>query len=183
MTLFKHIFALVLLFASMSGNRSDVAVAQSSAPPPVTFNADQDHQDMMDQLGIKALRLGPSGDENASNHANYDESEANPFPNIPDPLIMNDGQQVTTAAMWRDKRRPELMEMFSKYVYGRVPSNVPRVNWTVKTVDHENLGFTPIVAKDVEGVVDNSAYSAISVRMHMWDPLESTCRHASLSIL
>ena len=35
---------------------------------------------MMDQLGIKALRPGPSGNEKAPNHANYDESLANPFP-------------------------------------------------------------------------------------------------------
>ena len=53
---------------------------------------------MMDQLGIKALRPGPSGNENAPNHANYDESKANPYPNLPDPLTMNDGQKVTTAA-------------------------------------------------------------------------------------
>ena len=33
---------------------------------------------MMDQLGIKALRPGPSGNEKAPNHANYDESKANP---------------------------------------------------------------------------------------------------------
>ena len=52
----------------------------SSAPPPVTFTAEQDHQNMMDQLGIKALRPGPSGDEKAPNHANYDESLANPYP-------------------------------------------------------------------------------------------------------
>ena len=51
---------------------------------------------MMDQLGIKALRPGPSGNENAPNHANYDESKANPYPNLPDPLVMNDGQKVTT---------------------------------------------------------------------------------------
>ena len=41
---------------------------------------------MMDQLGIKALRPGPSGNEKAPNHANYDEALANPFPNLPDPL-------------------------------------------------------------------------------------------------
>ena len=81
---------------------------------------------MMDQLGIKSLRPGPSGNEKAPNHANYDESQANPFPNIPDPLIMNDGRKVTTPGMWWDQRRPELVEMYSKYVYGRVPSNVPR---------------------------------------------------------
>ena len=122
---------------------------------------------MMDQLGIKALRPGPSGNEKAPNHANYDESQANPFPNIPDPLIMNDGRKVTTPAMWWDQRRPELVEMFSKYIYGRVPSDVPRVTWTVTTVDHERIGFTPVIAKDLIGEVDNSAYPAIKVRIHM----------------
>jgi hypothetical protein len=104
----------------------DSASAQSSATsPPVTFTADQDHQNMMDQLGIKTLRPGPSGNEKAPNHANYDEAQANPFPSVPDPLTMNNGQRVMTAEMWRDQRRPELVEMFSKYVYGRVPDNLP----------------------------------------------------------
>ncbi|MGA9673028.1 MAG: acetylxylan esterase [Terracidiphilus sp.] len=143
------------------------SLGQNAAPAPVTFTADQDHQNMMDQLGIKALRPGPSGNEKASNHANYDESQANPFPKIPDPLTMNDGRKVTTAAMWRDERRPEIVEMYSKYVYGRVPASVPKVTWTVNTVDREFLGFTPIVAKDLIGEVDNSAYPAIKVRIHM----------------
>ena len=47
--------------------------------PPTNWTAEQDHQNMMDQLGIKALRPGPSGNEKAPNHANYDESKANPF--------------------------------------------------------------------------------------------------------
>jgi hypothetical protein len=56
------------------------AIGQNQAlPAPVTFSADQDHQNMMDQLGIKALRPGPSGNEKAPNHANYDEANANPF--------------------------------------------------------------------------------------------------------
>jgi len=121
---------------------------------------------MMDQLGIKALRPGPSGNEKAPNHANYDEALANPFPNLPDPLTLNDGQKVTTAKMWWDQRRPELIEMFSKYVYGRVPADLPRVTWT-STIDHEMIGFTPVIAKDLIGEVDNSSYPAISVRLHM----------------
>ena len=38
----------------------------SAAPPPVTFTADQDHQNMMDQLGIKALRPGPKRQRESS---------------------------------------------------------------------------------------------------------------------
>jgi hypothetical protein len=143
-------------------------MAQSAAAPsPVTFTADQDHQNMMAQLGIKALRPGPSGNEKAPNHANYDESQANPFPNIPDPLTMNAGEKVTTAKMWWDRRRPELVEMFSKYVYGRLPANLPKVTWSVSAVDREMIGFTPVIAKDLIGEVDNSSCPAIKVRIHM----------------
>jgi len=122
---------------------------------------------MMDQLGIKALRPGPNGDEKAPNHANYDESKANPFPTLPDPLTMQNGQKVSAPQMWWASRRPELLELFSKYVYGRVPNNVPRVTWTVTAVDHEMIGFTPVIAKDLIGEVDNSSDPAIKVRIHM----------------
>jgi hypothetical protein len=138
-----------------------------SSPPPVTFTADQDHQNMMDQLGINALRPGPSGDEKAPNHANYDESRANPFPDLPDPLTLNNGEKVTTASMWWDKRRPEVVEMFEKEVYGRVPKNLPKVTWTVTAVDHEFVGFSPVIAKDLVGEVDNSSCPSIKVKIHM----------------
>ncbi len=153
-------FISVLSFAVVSS-------AQNSQPAPVTFTAEQDHQNMMEQLGIKALRPGPSGNEKAPNHANYDESRANPFIDIPDPLTLNNGQKVTTAKMWRDQRRPELIEMFEKYVYGRVPGSVPKVSWTVTATDHEMIGFTPVIAKDLIGMVDNSSYPAITVKLHM----------------
>ena len=144
-----------------------LAAQTTSQPAPVNFTAEQDQQNMMDQLGIKALRPGPSGNENAPNHANYDESKANPYPTVPDPLTMNDGRKVTTAKMWWDERRPEIVDMYEKYVYGRVPNNVPKVNWKVTAVDHEFIGFNPVTASDIVGEVDNSAYPAISVKIHM----------------
>ncbi len=158
---FAYVVCLGLVWAP-AGVRS-----QSAAPAPVTLTADQDHQNMMDQLGVKALRPGPSGNEKAPNHANYDESKANPFPEIPDPLTTNDGKKVTTAEQWWKERRPELVEMLSKYVYGRVPEQTPKVTWTVNAVDHEFIGFTPVVARDLIGEVDNSDYPAISVKIHM----------------
>ena len=65
------IFACLILILGTSS----FSIAQTPAsPPPVTFTADQDHQNMMDQLGIKSLRPGYSGNEKAPNHANYDLS-------------------------------------------------------------------------------------------------------------
>ena len=150
-------FVLLLAFALAS------ASAQNA---PVTFTAQQDQENMMQQLGIKSLRPGPSGDERAPNHANYDESKANPFPNIPDALTFNNGQKVTTPEQWQ-KRRAEIIEGFECCVYGRVPKDVPKVTWTVKTVDHEFVAFRPVIAKELIGHVDNSATPQIDVNIHM----------------
>ena len=49
---------------------------------------------------------------------NYDESKVPDFV-LPDPLICNDGQQVTTADEWEKVRRPEILEIFMSKVYGR----------------------------------------------------------------
>lgn len=151
---------------AMAGAASGFAQSSASAPP-VNYTADQDRQNMMDQLGIQELRPGWSGDEKAPNHANYDESKANPYPNLPDPLTMADGAKVTTAKMWWDQRRPQIVDQYSEYVYGRVPKNVPTVSWKVTTVDHEMIGFNPVIAKDLIGTVDNSSFPAVSVKIHM----------------
>src|SRR5215216_698605 len=82
----------------------------------------EDHAHMKAQLGIRALRSGPSGNESAPNAANYDESKANPFPDLPDVLRLNNGKRVTTADVWRKQRRPEILEQFDREVLGRVPA-------------------------------------------------------------
>jgi hypothetical protein len=44
---------------------------------------------------------------------------------LPDPLTMANGDRVKSAAMWREKRRPELLELFRTHVYGRAPVGRP----------------------------------------------------------
>lgn len=122
---------------------------------------------MMDQLGIKALRSGPSGDEKAPNHANYDEALANPYPNLPDILTLKNGQKVTTPEMWWKQRRPEIVEDMEREVYGRIPSRVPKVTWSVAVTDKEWVGFTPVVAKKLIGHVDDAADPSIAVNISM----------------
>ncbi len=147
----------------------DLKIDSSKYPALVTFTAEQDHDNMMQQLGIKQLRPGPSGDPNAPNHANYDESNANPCPQLPDILTTKDGKKVTTADMWWKKRRPEIVEDLEREVYGRLPKNIPKVTWEVKTVDHEFIfpGFIPVIVKQLIGHVDNSDYPLINVDIKM----------------
>jgi len=141
--------------------------ASAQTIPPVNFTAEQDHQNMMQQLGIKTLRPGPSGDPTAPNHANYDESLANPYPNLPDALTLKNGKKVTSADMWWKQRRPEIVEDMEREVYGRIPANVPKVTWTVKVTDNERVGFYPVIAKQLIGHVDNTAHPLIDVNIDM----------------
>jgi len=131
------------------------------------WTADQDHQNMMDQLGIQALRPGPSGNESAPNAANYDESKANPFPNLPDALTLENGKKVTTAEMWWKQRRPQIVEDFEREVLGRVPKNVPQVAWSVVSMENTMLGSYPAISKQLVGHVDNSSYPSITVDIQM----------------
>jgi hypothetical protein len=135
----------------------------AALPAPVTFTAQQDHRNMMEQLGIEALRPGASGNHNDPNHANYDELLANPYPTLPDPLRLDDGEKVTSAAMWWSERRPQIVAAMEKDVYGRIPKNVPRVTWRVAARGKGRLGGLPIVYRRLVGHVDNSAYPAIKV--------------------
>lgn len=160
----KNYFIFLFLLISI------VAGAQHNSttnPQPVNFTAEQDHQNMMDQLGVKTLRPGPSGNESAPNHANYDESKANPYPNLPDLLTLKNGKKVTTAEVWWKQRRPEIAEDMEREVYGRLPKNIPKVTWTIGMTEREFVGRTPVIARQLIGHVDNSGYPAIDVNISM----------------
>ena len=143
------------------------ALFAQQSPAPLNWTAAEDHQNMMEQLGIKALRPGPSGNEAAPNHANYDESKANPFPNLPDALTLKNGERVTTPEMWWKQRRPEIVEDFEREVIGRVPKDVPSVTWTVEKTVREMVGAHPVIGKRLVGRVDNSSDPQISVEIQM----------------
>jgi len=52
---------------------------------------------------------------------NYDESLV-PDYKLPDPLTFDNGKSVNNASDWYGKRRTEILEMFEKEVYGRIPA-------------------------------------------------------------
>src|SRR2546423_7566731 len=116
----------------------------SATRAPSTWTAAEDHRQMMEQLGIKALRPGPSGNEQDPNHANYDEAKANPFASLPDVLTLRSGRKVTTRQLWA-KRRAEIVEDFEREVYGRVPRNVPMVTWRLVATDTGTIGARRVI--------------------------------------
>ncbi len=134
----------------------------------VTLTAAEDHQRLMDLLHMTSIRKGADGSHpEAPNYANYDESKANPYPDLPDPLILKNGKKVTTAKMWWDQRRPEIVEDFDREIYGRVPKVTPSVKWEVTSTTKETNGDVPIIVKKLTGHVDNSSFPEITVDIQL----------------
>lgn len=164
--------ALAVLFCQIAAGQQTHSPSVGVPASPVNgceppgWTAQQDHQNMMAQLGIQALRPGPSGNEKAPNHANYDESKANPFPDLPDALTFKNGQRVTTATGWQQRRR-EIVEDFEREVLGRVPPDVPKVTWAVTSTSNSQEGSFPTIKKQLVGQVDHSSCPSINVQIEM----------------
>ncbi|MGH7490212.1 MAG: alpha/beta hydrolase family protein, partial [bacterium] len=156
---------LPTFFSPSEGSTGQTAHATAaSQPAPVQLTAQEDRQRMLDLLHVTSLRPGANGrDPQAPNAANYDESKANPYPDLPDPLLLKNGQKVTTVAMWWNRRRPEIVEDFDREVYGRVPHQTPSVKWEAINTTREMNGGVAVVTKQLVGRVDNSSYAQISV--------------------
>lgn len=70
---------------------------------------------------------------------NYDESRV-PKYTLPDPLVFSDGRRVTDAETWMKKRRPEILELFRREVYGRSPGRPEAMKFVVTSVEPDALG-------------------------------------------
>ena len=137
--------------------------ADKAAPQAVEKAAAlADRQQMLDQLGIKELRPPASHDKKSPYYVNYDEAKAHPYPGLPDPLKLNNGKPVTTAAQWWKQRRPEIVAAFDSEVLGRVPANAPKVRWELLSQQEVSMGGVAMVEKHLAGHIDNSGYPALA---------------------
>jgi hypothetical protein len=152
----KDALSQILIVLATAAGVAAPSRAQSSKADDQPFD---DHQHMMDQLGIKSLRPGA----NPNDASTYDEENANRYhDSMPDALVMNDGTPVTTKDQW-PRRRAELVELFEREIYGRIPPNVPAVMWEVTT---ETLGVSqsiPTITRELLGRVGNREFPEVSV--------------------
>jgi len=126
-----------------------------------------DYKNMLTQLHIDSTRQGPSGNPQAANAANTDESKATQYNSLPNPLILNNDQPVTTAKMWWDQRRPEIVKYFDNDIYGRVPENTPKVTWELVSTTYDTSNHVPAITKKLIGHVDNSSFPSITLNIDL----------------
>jgi (4-O-methyl)-D-glucuronate---lignin esterase len=136
------------------------AAATADHPPLVVLTSADDRKRVMDQLKITSFPATPM----AYQAATYDEAKANPYPNLPDPLVFNNGKKVTSASQWT-ARRAEIVELFDREVYGRRPKVTPKVTWTVASTTNDTVAGIPVITKKLVGNVDNSSYPLLTVNI------------------
>jgi len=154
--------ALVLATAGLA-----TAVLAQTLPTPeeraailAASTAERDREARL--LGISEMqRPYTAYDIGKPGNANYDEAKANPYPKLPELLVMKNGAKVATPARWQ-KRRAEIKAMFDEEVYGKYPVHFPKVTWKVDEVSTIDVQGIPAIVKHVTGRVDNSAYPAIN---------------------
>jgi hypothetical protein len=61
---------------------------------------------------------------------------------LPDPLLSSDGTPISEPRLWWEQRRPEILGLFERFVYGRTPRAHPRVSFDRTSIDTQALNGT-----------------------------------------
>lgn len=98
---------------------------------------------------------------------NYDEEKVGRY-TLPDPLVLKTGVRVEESTIWRQQRRPELLELYRSEIYGRVPINAPAVSFEVVEVNSQALRGTAI--KKIVSARFGDAPGSPVVQLHLYLP-------------
>ncbi len=165
----------------LRGEPSPTTTVTASAPPttvpadtpePVKpaahLTAAQDHARILKLLKLTSLRPGVTPAT-----ANADEAKANPYPDLPDPLKLDNGKPVLSTDMWWQQRRQEIADTVERMVYGQLSPNVSVV-WTAGAPVPGKIGAVDVTTTEVLGRV-GGARPAIppiqaNIKMTVWLP-------------
>lgn len=75
----------------------------------------------------------------AQSQVNFDEAKV-PGYNLPEILISNNGKEIQTQEDWIHIRRPEIVSLFTEYVYGRFPETGLKIKFETAKIDSNALG-------------------------------------------
>lgn len=163
----KRILLLLLVGASVcsSAPAQPVPSAAERATLAAASGAERDRE--LGLLGITQMQKPATAyDIGKAGNANYEEERANPYPHLPELMVLKDGTKVKTAAQWQ-KRRAEIAALFDDQVYGKYPAHIPGVTWKVEAQEPMDVQGVPALVRHVTGHVDNSAWPAITVEIQL----------------
>jgi hypothetical protein len=149
-----------------------LAFVLAAAAPGVTALAGADQPDAAAPATAPAL---PRSDANGNpirraartgHVSNYDEAKVGAYV-LPDPLVLRNGEPVRTAQQWYEQRRPEILELYRRYIYGRVPAGAPRVTFAVVKTERDVLGGAAVRESVVGRIGDGPAAPQIHLTVYL----------------
>lgn len=109
--------------------------------------------------GWLILFTPPAPAEQAQERVISEEKEVPPYM-LPDLLVTTGGKKVTTVEEWMTLRRPEILELFSTQVYGRVPRGKVKTEYIPSQVDPAALSGKAVrkevLIRSTSGSLENS---------------------------
>jgi len=69
---------------------------------------------------------------------NYDESKVGTY-SLPELLITQSGEKVSTVKQWEKVRRPEILKLFENNEYGKVPSDFDKITFKIENQDNNAM--------------------------------------------
>jgi len=97
---------------------------------------------------------------------NYDESRV-PEYDLPDPLVLLNGTPVTDSEAWTKRRRPEILELFEREIYGRMPGAPEGMHFEVTSVNGDALDGQAIRKEVCVAFTDRDSGPEMSVLIYL----------------
>lgn len=168
----KYYLSITLFVSSLLSFGSWAQIARTAEQDSILAERNRktqaDYQQMLEQLNIQSIRPGVNGSNpQAPNAANYNESKANIYTNIPVVLQLNNGKKVDSKRAWNYHRKPEIVEDFEREIYGRIPDNIPPISWKIISAENKMMAGFPVEVQKLVGTVDNKRFPSISVQMEV----------------
>ena len=143
------------------------SAAQPAPAPPQAAPAQQSPTNLGSDANGNPLRRAMK----TGHVSNYDEAKVAPY-KLPDPLVLANGRRVMDATTWQSQRRPEIVRLYETEIFGRIPSNAPKVAWAVSETDPAARGGTALM-KQVVGTVGSGA-DAPRIRVTVYIPAKAS---------
>ena len=112
------------------------------------------------------LLIGEDWAEAQKSKANYDESKVGTY-TLPELLVTQDGQKVTTAEAWTQQRRPEVLALYQEHVYGRPPADWGKVKFETLAVKKDAMGGKATRKFIHISLPDHPAWAGMDVMLYL----------------
>jgi hypothetical protein len=98
---------------------------------------------------------------------NYDESKVGEY-TLPELLVTESGQTVSTPAQWENIRRPEILKLFEDHVYGQVPKDFDDIKFKVTKQDKKAMNGMATLKEVAITVTRNN--KSVTMNLLMFTP-------------